>query len=246
MKVNDIFYSIQGEGGRSGEASIFIRLSDCNRNCWFCDTDWEKGKEMTLPEILKQIKPYKSRWIVWTGGEPTLQLTNEAVKLTENIRRNGQVENIIIRQLGDKFEVVNGNHRLDSFRELKIKEVMCYNFGEITQEQAMRIAIETNETRFKSNTIKLAETIKQLTEQFNMDDLSTTMPYSVTEIEEMSALLDFDWEQFENTEDLTETTEIVLSVKLHIKVKERLDQLEKTYEMDRHHLITKWIKGEKI
>ncbi len=79
LSINEIFYSLQGEGGRTGEASIFIRLSRCNLACSFCDTDFEEGKSMTLPEILSEIEQYPCRWIIWTGGEPTLQLNEETV-----------------------------------------------------------------------------------------------------------------------------------------------------------------------
>lgn len=74
--VNEIFYSLQGEGGRSGEASIFIRLTKCNLSCSFCDTEFLSGNEMTIEEILQAIKPFACKWIIWTGGEPTIQLTN--------------------------------------------------------------------------------------------------------------------------------------------------------------------------
>lgn len=80
LKVREIFYSIQGEGARQGEASIFIRLAKCNLNCWFCDTDWSFGTDMTVSQIKKAIKKYNCEWIVWTGGEPTLQLTNEILR----------------------------------------------------------------------------------------------------------------------------------------------------------------------
>ena len=43
LNVNEIFYSLQGEGGRTGQASIFIRLAKCNLACSFCDTDFERG-----------------------------------------------------------------------------------------------------------------------------------------------------------------------------------------------------------
>jgi organic radical activating enzyme len=79
LKVKEIFYSIQGEGGRAGEASIFIRLAECNLNCWFCDTDWSIGTDMTIAQIKNVIKDHPTEWIVWTGGEPTLQLTNEVL-----------------------------------------------------------------------------------------------------------------------------------------------------------------------
>lgn len=77
LNVNEIFYSLQGEGGRSGEASIFIRLTKCNLACSFCDTDFAEGEDLLLDEILSQISQYPCKWIIWTGGEPTLQLTNQ-------------------------------------------------------------------------------------------------------------------------------------------------------------------------
>ena len=50
MKVNEIFYSLQGEGARAGEPSIFIRLAECNLTCNFCDTEFNSYKEMSLEE----------------------------------------------------------------------------------------------------------------------------------------------------------------------------------------------------
>ena len=74
LTVNEIFYSLQGEGGRNGEASIFIRLTTCNLACSFCDTDFAEGDDMTLDEISDVIGQYPCKWIIWTGGEPTIQL----------------------------------------------------------------------------------------------------------------------------------------------------------------------------
>ena len=79
LKVKEIFYSLQGEGGRQGEASIFIRLSGCNLKCDFCDTDFSGGEMMKLTYILSVIRKFPCQWIIWTGGEPTLQLTGETV-----------------------------------------------------------------------------------------------------------------------------------------------------------------------
>lgn len=77
MKVNEIFYSLQGEGARAGEPSIFVRLSDCNLRCDFCDTEFTSGTEMTVEQILQELRKFPGMTIVWTGGEPTLQLTEE-------------------------------------------------------------------------------------------------------------------------------------------------------------------------
>lgn len=80
LNVKEIFYSLQGEGGRTGEASIFIRLTKCNLSCDFCDTDFANGQDMEVGEILDAIKKYPCKWIIWTGGEPTIQLNNEILK----------------------------------------------------------------------------------------------------------------------------------------------------------------------
>lgn len=77
LNVKEIFYSLQGEGGRSGEPSIFIRLTKCNLACSFCDTDFAHGDDMSLDEIYENISQYSCKWIIWTGGEPTIQLKNE-------------------------------------------------------------------------------------------------------------------------------------------------------------------------
>lgn len=84
LTVNEIFYSLQGEGGRSGEASIFIRLTKCNLTCDFCDTDFANGDDMSLNEILNVISAYPCKWIIWTGGEPTIQLTDEHLLFFRN------------------------------------------------------------------------------------------------------------------------------------------------------------------
>jgi len=77
LKVVEIFYSIQGEGANTGMPAIFIRLSGCNLKCWYCDTEWHKYTEMSIPEILDNIQQFPCKNIIWTGGEPTLQLTDE-------------------------------------------------------------------------------------------------------------------------------------------------------------------------
>ena len=86
MKVNEIFYSLQGEGKYTGTAAVFLRLSGCNMRCWFCDTEHEEGTEMTEEEITERVSQYPARHIVITGGEPTMQLNG---KLTQLLHERG-------------------------------------------------------------------------------------------------------------------------------------------------------------
>ena len=75
MKINEIFYSIQGEGEWAGRPNIFIRTSGCNLRCSFCDTTYtyDDGKEMSIDKISSQISKYPCKYICITGGEPLLQ-----------------------------------------------------------------------------------------------------------------------------------------------------------------------------
>ena len=74
MRVNEIFYSLQGEGRHTGQASVFVRLSGCNLRCPFCDTDHSASVAMTAEEIAAEVNRYPARWIILTGGEPGLQI----------------------------------------------------------------------------------------------------------------------------------------------------------------------------
>ena len=79
MKVNEIFYSLQGEGYYSGTPAVFVRFSGCNLRCPFCDTQHEHGREMSEAEIVTEVAKYPARHVVVTGGEPALQLTESLV-----------------------------------------------------------------------------------------------------------------------------------------------------------------------
>lgn len=80
MKVNEIFYSLQGEGFHTGTAAVFVRLSGCNLRCPFCDTNHASGTEMTEEEIVDAARRYPAPLVVVTGGEPSLFLTHSLVE----------------------------------------------------------------------------------------------------------------------------------------------------------------------
>lgn len=87
--INDVFHSIQGEGLRAGTPNLFIRFSGCNLACrkepgekspggFDCDTEFTSGRNFSLDELWSwmeiAIRPGKPRWVILTGGEPTLQI----------------------------------------------------------------------------------------------------------------------------------------------------------------------------
>lgn len=115
-------------------------------------------------------------------------------KLVQNLKRNGQVENILVRKLETGYyEVVNGNHRYDALKELGAEHAICYDLGEISIKEAQRLAIETNETKFAVDQVELAGLIKELTEDFNLEDLEATLPYNQKQIEQYLEMADHTW-----------------------------------------------------
>lgn len=86
MRVNEIFYSLQGEGHYTGTPAVFIRFSGCNLKCSFCDTDHSAYTEMTEDEIVSKACSFPARHAVITGGEPLLQITPS---LVEKLHREG-------------------------------------------------------------------------------------------------------------------------------------------------------------
>jgi 7-carboxy-7-deazaguanine synthase len=75
MKVNEIFYSIQGESSFIGEPCAFVRLSACDLRCTYCDTEYAfyESREMSIAEIVEAVRAYPTKLALITGGEPMLQ-----------------------------------------------------------------------------------------------------------------------------------------------------------------------------
>lgn len=99
LRVNEIFYSLQGEGFHTGTPAVFVRLSGCNMRCPFCDTDHSGYSIMTVARIVEEVKRYKGRVVILTGGEPSLQ---PIAPLVDALHRHGYLIHI----------ETNGTHEL--------------------------------------------------------------------------------------------------------------------------------------
>ena len=91
-KVNEIFYSIQGEGYFTGTSAVFVRFSGCNLKCPFCDTEHLGGKMLSDEEIVTEIERHPALHVVLTGGEPCLQITYDLVDKIKATGRQVQIE----------------------------------------------------------------------------------------------------------------------------------------------------------
>lgn len=75
LKINEIFYSLQGETSRIGLPTVFIRLTGCPLRCSYCDTAYafNEGVQLDIPGILEQVAAFRPRYVTVTGGEPLAQ-----------------------------------------------------------------------------------------------------------------------------------------------------------------------------
>ena len=75
MRVTEIFFSIQGEGTRTGRPCVFVRFTGCDLRCVYCDTAYafHGGRDLTRGEILAEVARFPSKLVLLTGGEPLLQ-----------------------------------------------------------------------------------------------------------------------------------------------------------------------------
>lgn len=132
FKINEIFYSLQGEGAFTGTPAVFVRFAGCNLRCPFCDTDFEDFEEMSEEDIVREVVKYPAMHVVITGGEPLLQLTTSLVEKLQARGRTVQIETNGTKELpvncepdwitcSPKFAYCkNAKLRLDEINELKV------------------------------------------------------------------------------------------------------------------------------
>lgn len=178
MKINEIFYSIQGEGANTGKPAVFVRFSGCNLACAFCDTDFHKSTTMTEEEIVTKVESYGCCFVVFTGGEPLLQLNRKLCDLLHEkdyiiaVESNGSIEtNLPIDWLtiSPKHFFTNAKTIIKRCSEVKMLgsinttlEQLDALTGQIKAEKYYLQPIDTgNEKTNQENTNKVLSLIKE-------------------------------------------------------------------------------------
>jgi len=134
--VKEIFYSLQGEGMRAGEASVFVRFAGCNLNCrkethgFDCDTDFKGGVKLTAEGVLEAIKNVNEhcRWIVLTGGEPAVQLDSALVSVLKAAGYSLAIETNGTKALPEGLDWISVSPKpgtcLEQTRAMEVKYVL--------------------------------------------------------------------------------------------------------------------------
>ncbi len=117
IKVNEIFYSIQGEGTAAGLPCVFVRLTYCNLRCSYCDTEYAfyEGKDFTIKEIIDEVKKYNCNLVEITGGEPLVQM-DECLDLMKQLCDEGF--NVMI-ETGGSLTIKSIDPRVKIIMDLK-------------------------------------------------------------------------------------------------------------------------------
>jgi len=159
LRVNEIFYSIQGESLYAGCPCVFIRLSGCNLRCSYCDTRYayHHGVEMGIVEILDLVGPYKSNLVEITGGEPLIQ--SGTPPLIEHLLAAGYK---VMIETNGTLDI-----RLADDRCIKVMDIKCPSSGEAEKNDLENLQRLNTEDQLKfvignRNDYEFAKEIKGL------------------------------------------------------------------------------------
>ncbi|WP_300703862.1 radical SAM protein [Bacteroides sp.] len=142
-KINEIFYSLQGEGFHTGTPAIFIRFSGCNLKCSFCDTQHEEGTWMSDDEILAEVKKYPAATVILTGGEPSLWIDRNFVDILHQAGKYVCIETNGTRLLPENIDWVTCSPKQGAKVEItRINEVKVIYEGQDLAVYEEQFAVE--------------------------------------------------------------------------------------------------------
>lgn len=163
LKVNEIFYSIQGESSYAGRPCVFVRLTGCNLRCSYCDTQYayEEGGIMEVNHIFDQVAPYQCRLVEITGGEPLFQ--HETPILIESLLDDGYK---VLLETNGTMDI----SRVDE-RCVRIVDIKCPSSGMVDKndlDNLKRLTLR-DELKFILGTREDYEYAKQVLEHWRVD-----------------------------------------------------------------------------
>ncbi len=148
LKVNEIFFSIQGEGTKAGLPCVFVRLTFCNLRCAYCDTEYAfyEGNDLSIHEIITDVKKYNCKLVEITGGEPLVQ--NECWELMKKLCGEGFE---VLLETGGSLPIKNIDERVKIIMDLKcpssgmVKKNLYENINYLKPKDEIKFVIGSRE-----------------------------------------------------------------------------------------------------
>jgi 7-carboxy-7-deazaguanine synthase len=148
LRINEIFYSIQGEGSRAGEPCVFVRMTGCGLRCTYCDTEYAffEGEDQPIRDIIEKVESYNSKLIELTGGEP---LEQEGVyPLMDELLQRGYE---VMIETGGHIDISQVDRRVKRIVDLKtpssgmMKRNRYENIDHLTKHDEVKFVIGSRE-----------------------------------------------------------------------------------------------------
>ncbi len=148
LRVNEIFYSIQGEGSRAGDPCVFVRMTGCGLRCNYCDTEYAfyEGEDLPVGEIITKVESYNCKLVEFTGGEP---LEQEGVySLIDGLLERGYE---VMIETGGHVDISRVDQRVKRIVDLKtpssgmMKRNRYDNIEQLTTKDEVKFVIGSRE-----------------------------------------------------------------------------------------------------
>jgi len=164
LKINEIYYSLQGESTKAGLPCVFIRLTYCNLRCTYCDTEYAfyEGVDKSIDDIIEEVSKYNCRLVEVTGGEPLIQ--NEVLPLMEKLCNRGYE---VLIETGGSLPIENIDNRVKVIMDLKCPSSKMMKKNRYENIDHLK---EIDEVKFVIGTREDYEWSKSIIEKFNLID----------------------------------------------------------------------------
>jgi 7-carboxy-7-deazaguanine synthase len=169
LKVNEIFFSIQGESSQMGLPCVFVRLTECDLRCTYCDTEYAfyEGEMLSLEHIIEQVSSYGCKLVEITGGEPLLQ--SEVYELMTRLC-----------DLGFSVMLETGGHILVDKVDARVKKIIDMktpSSGMLRKNdyRNLEIAAPTDEIKFVIGSRLDYDWAKNVIEQYRLTERLTVL-----------------------------------------------------------------------
>ncbi|MCH7723042.1 MAG: radical SAM protein [Bacteroidetes bacterium] len=148
LKVNEIYFSLQGESSRAGLPCVFVRLTYCNLRCTYCDTEYAfyEGEDRSVDEIINEVKKYGCNLVEITGGEPLVQ--EESLNLMKKLCAEGF--DVMLETAGN-MPICNVDGRVNIIMDLKcpssgmMKKNLYENINHLKETDELKFVIGDRE-----------------------------------------------------------------------------------------------------